>query len=340
LPISPKPPLLLSICPEHSRSSLSNGILGIWSLQGKGEIHGDGLALYHKMGRYGHFWILNMPDPIRLLRTLEQAQEFFLSTPGRRGHLVLLEEAQEVLVAGDLHGNVDNIRRILLEANLEKTPGRHLVFQELIHGRFRYPNGGDKSHQLVDLLAALKCQFPSRVHLLLGNHELAQWTGQWIAKADCDLNELFRSGVEFAYGPRAAEIYSTYLKLFKAVPLAIRTPNRVFLSHSLPSANRLDSFECESIHREEFEEKDLKPGGFVYSLVWGRDTTPGTVGAFLQKVDADWLITGHIPCEKGFDVPNDRQIILDALGSVAGYCLFPAQRPLTHAELVACIKTL
>ena len=42
----------------------------------------------------------------------------------------------------------------------------------------------------------------------------------------------------------------------------------------------------------------------------------------------------------GFDVPNDRQVILDSLGSPAAYCLFPADRPLTHDELLACVKTL
>jgi hypothetical protein len=57
-------------------------------------------------------------------------------------------------------------------------------------------------------------------------------------------------------------------------------------------------------------------------------------------VDADWLITGHIPCGNGFDVPNDRQIILDALGTPACYCLFPTDRPLTQAALLECVGTL
>jgi hypothetical protein len=49
---------------------------------------------------------------------------------------------------------------------------------------------------------------------------------------------------------------------------------------------------------------------------------------------------GHIPCERGFDVPNDQQLILDCMKAPAGYCLFPTDRPLTHAELVNCIRTL
>jgi hypothetical protein len=78
----------------------------------------------------------------------------------------------------------------------------------------------------------------------------------------------------------------------------------------------------------------------VYSMLWGRDVSQIHVEAFLAKVDANWLITGHIPSEQGFAVPNDRQIILDSIGSPAGYCLFPAGPPLTHAELVQRVKIL
>src|SRR5439155_25003548 len=121
-------------------------------------------------------------------------------------------------------------------------PRRHLILQELIHSPFHYPAGGDKSHQLVDLLAALKCQFPRQVHLLLGNHELAQGTDSTIFKGDVSYNEMFKTGIATAYGARAGEIYAAYLALFAAVPLAVRTPNRVFLTHSLPAAGRLAAF--------------------------------------------------------------------------------------------------
>ncbi len=239
-----------------------------------------------------------------------------------------------MLVAGDLHGQVENFRLLLHQADLGKHPQRQLILQELVHGPFRYPAGGDKSHQLLDLLAALKCQYPRQVHLLLGNHELSQWTARRIAKADSDLNDLFREGVGTAYGPHAAAIYARYLELFAVVPLALRTANRVFLSHSLPSARRLDAFNPALLEQDEHSEVDLMPGGSVHALLWGRDTTPSTVAAFLHQVDADLLITGHIPCPEGFAVPNERQLILDALGTPACYCLFPTDRPLTQEELV------
>jgi hypothetical protein len=281
-----------------------------------------------------------MPDPDRLLATLRQAARACRATPGRRGRLVCPGEAVEVLVAGDLHGNLENFRRLLTLADLAGHPGRHLVLQELIHGPFEYPNGGDRSHQLLDVVAALKCQFPQRVHLLPGNHELAQFTSRRVEKNDRDLNLAFQQGVEAAYGRRAAEVYAAYGELFAALPLALRTANRVFLSHSLPSARRQGEFDPAVLEGEETAPEELLPGGSVFALLWGRDTSPANVEAFLRRVDADYLVSGHVPCERGYDTPSERHLILDALGAPAAYCLFPTDRPLNFAELVAGVGIL
>jgi hypothetical protein len=280
-----------------------------------------------------------MPDPDRLLRTLQRAAQSCRDTPGRRGRTVRLEGAAEVLVSGDLHGNLENFRLLMAAADLAGHPARHFVVQEVIHGPYRYPGGGDKSHQLLDLVAALKCQFPRQVHYLLGNHELAQATGRRISKGEEDLNQSFREGVATAYGPRAAEVYAAYQQLLAVVPVALRTDNRVFLSHSLPPSSMLADFDPAALERDEPDEGDLLPGGPVHAVVWGRNNQGEHVAAFLERVDADLLITGHIPCDRGFDMPNDRQLVLDSLGTPAAYCLFPADRSLTHAELVGHVCT-
>ena len=281
-----------------------------------------------------------MPAPDRMLTYLRQALTLVRATPGRRGHVVELPPCVDVVVAGDLHGHVGNFQAVLKTADLAHHPGRHFVMQEVIHGNYRYPSGGDKSHQLVDLFAALKCQFPKQVHMLPGNHEMAQWTGRKVLKADEDLNALFEEGVKTAYGTVAgAEIYQTYLQLFQALPVAVRAPNRVLVCHSLPSARAMGLFFPARLERDEYEEQDLQPGGSVHSLLWGRDTSDANAAEFLRKMDADLLISGHIACNNGFDVPNERQIIVDCAESPAGYILFPADRPLTHTDLIGCIKT-
>lgn len=279
-----------------------------------------------------------MPPPDRMLATLRRSVDLVKATPGRVGHLVHLQNCDDVLVAGDLHGHVPNFQAVWKLADLAARPRRHLVLQELIHGKFPYPNGGEKSHQVVDLFAMAKSQFPDRVHYLPGNHEMAQWTGRKIMKGDDDLNEQFRLGALAAYGQAAMpDIYRTYLELFQACPLGLLTPNHVFLSHTLVPAKHLAGFRVSQLEQDAYTDKDLQPGGVVYSILWGRDTDAATVATFLQRVGADLLVTGHIPADDGFTVPNDRQVTLDCSTSPGGYALFPADRPLTHAELVACV---
>lgn len=281
-----------------------------------------------------------MPDPQRLLATLHRATALLRAQPGRKGRMIALPADREVIVCGDLHGHLGNFRSLLQQAQLDAQPQRHLVVQELIHGPFCYPNGGDKSHQLLDLTAALICQFPQRVHFLLGNHELSQWHNQLIGKGEINCNDLFRAGIEDAYGEHADEVYAAYVGLFAAAQVAIRTANRVFLSHTLPSARHLGAFDLGVVERDDFNAADVKLGGAIHSLLWDRDVSPANAAAFLQKVDADWLITGHIPTDAGFTQPNDQQLILDAKGTPGCYCIFPTDRPLTMADLLAGLKNL
>jgi Calcineurin-like phosphoesterase len=282
-----------------------------------------------------------MPDPDRLLRTLYKAAEAVRQTPGRKGRFVQLTNASEVLVAGDLHGHIGNFQAVHKAAALDKNPRRHLVLQEVIHGKQKYPQGGDKSHQLLDLFSALKCQFPTQVHMLLGNHEMAQWANRVVLKEDRDLNAVFLDGVREAYGPdKGAEIYQTYMRLFSVLPFALRTANRIFISHSLPRQKAIETFEVRHLQTDAFPPEELTVGGSVYELLWGRDTRAETCAAFLKKVDCDWLVSGHISLETGYVMPSPQQIILDCCDHPAAYALLPADRPISKEEFKGSVRML
>jgi hypothetical protein len=245
------------------------------------------------------------------------------------------------MVVGDLHGNIAAFRSTLAVAALTNHPHRHLVLQELVHGKWSYPDdGGDKSHQLVDLVAALKCQYPDRVHLILGNHELAELSGRVIGKYDVTLNAMFRKGIETAYAPHGQAIYHAYHTLFAALPLAVRTPNRVFLCHTIPDHVHLDTLDLALLEVDSWPPESMERGGTIYALTWGRDTAPETADRFAAMVDADWFITGHQPCDQGYRQANHRQIIIDATAPTPTYCLFPAHEPMTIEKLLECVKEL
>lgn len=274
------------------------------------------------------------------LKVVKNAAIHLRATHGRSGMVVHLVEADDVLVAGDLHGNQTNLRKLLKLAALDQHPRRHLVLQEFVHGSGRYPNGGCTSHQLLDAVAALKCQFPHRVHLLPGNHEMAEWTGRVIAKNGVPMNEVFAEGVAHAFGDAAEEVFATYLELIGAMPLAVRTDNRIFISHSIPPASALEHFDRSLFDRWGVPEDQRGKNSSLYHLLWGRDVGEEAAQAFCTLVDADLLVTGHIASESGYRVPNSRQIILDCVGVPAGCLLFPTQTPLTQTELLACLKLL
>jgi Calcineurin-like phosphoesterase len=282
-----------------------------------------------------------MPDPQKILATVRRATELIRATPGRQGSVITLATADDVMVVGDLHGNLPAFRQILIEADLPKNPGRHLVLQELVHGPWMYPDeAGDKSHQLVDLVCALKCQYPDRVHLILGNHELSELTGRPIGKAGAFLNDLFRQGLETAYGDMADTITQAYHLLFAALPLVVRTPNRVFLCHTIPDAIDLDRLDLEILRTGMWPAESMMRHGTVYAMTWGRDSQPETVDRFAALVDADWFITGHMPCNEGFSQPNHRQIIIDATDPNPTYCRFPAKEAVTLERLLAGVRCL
>ena len=180
----------------------------------------------------------------------------------------------------------------------------------------------------------------ARVHYLIGNHEFAQWSNQLIGKGDEDLNASFRNGVANAYGDYAGAIYDAYMRMILAASLVVKTPNRVYLSHSLPLLARLPTFDPRVLETDEYRPEDIALGGTIHSLVWGKSAREQNVADFLAMVDADWLITGHIPLDTGYAVPNGRQLILDAKGTPACYCLFPCDRPLSQQDLVQGIGTL
>ena len=284
-----------------------------------------------------------MPDPDKVLTTIRRAAALFRATPGRAGGVVTLspETADDVLVVGDLHGNIPAFKLVLQATAFAAHPKRHLVLQELIHGPRMYPDDrGDRSHQLVDLVCALKCQYPDRVHLILGNHELSELTGRPIAKNGTALNALFRVGINTAYGERGADVYAAYLDLFASLPLVVRTPNRVLMCHTIPDGPELDVLDLDVLNQDTWPPDALKRHGTVYNMTWGRDTAPETIDRFAAMVDADWFVTGHQPCDDGFRQANHRQIIIDGTDPYPAYCLFPAADPVTLETLLEGVRIL
>lgn len=262
-------------------------------------------------------------------------------TPGRRGSVVQLgpEEADEVLIVGDLHGNRANFNKTLKFADLADHPKRHLVLQEVIHGGPAYEGGGCMSHMLLEDVAKLKRQFPERVHFLLSNHELSECTQVSLNKGGVSQNHAFAVGLDYNYGPAAQRIASLYKDFILSCPLAIRLKNGVFISHTLPDKSSAKSFDPKVLTRE-LSNEDILAGGSAYAMVWGREHDNEFVSKFAKLFKSNVLVHGHEPTPTGFQVPNDYQIVLDASGPECWCVVVPTNKSLTLDEVKAGMKKL
>ncbi len=133
-----------------------------------------------------------------------QAAEANRDCAARRGNVVCLtpDNADDLMIVADLHGNRLNFEKLLGIADLDGHPRRHLIMQEVCHGGPEYPggDGGCMSHLLLEDCIRLKTEYPERFHFLLSNHELAELGDFPICKSRRMLNLQFRCGINEMYG--------------------------------------------------------------------------------------------------------------------------------------------
>jgi hypothetical protein len=276
-----------------------------------------------------------------VISTYERAAEANRQTPGRHGNVVSLtpELADDCLISGDLHGHVKNFEAILRLAALADHPRRHLVLQEVCHGGPTYPNGGCKSHRMLEQVAELKAAFPGQVHFLLSNHELSELTDYPILKAKKMLNLMFRMGMQEAYGDAANQVRGAYCEFLKTCPLAVRLASGVFVCHSLPEQLDRRTWDRGVLQRP-LDTDDMREHSDVFDLVWGRDHRADNAHAFASLVGSSVLVHGHEPCAHGYAVPNDTQVIIDSCHEEACYMLLPVGGTLTQQDIVERIGRL
>lgn len=276
------------------------------------------------------------------LDALKKATEANYNSACREGNIdiVTSDMADDVMITADLHGHRRNFNQIKKIADLDNNPRRHLVLQEVCHGGPTYPsNGGCMSHGMLEDVAKLKAKYEDRIHFILSNHELAELTEYPILKVGKMLNLMFRLGISEMYGPASEKIREAYMDFIRSCPLGLRMPGDIFVCHSAPEKVEANGFDTTVFDRE-LAPEDLKEGSDVFQMVWGRDYRPENAEAFANLVGAKTLIHGHTPCEKGYNAPNDTQIILDCCSRPASYVIIPTSEELGHDEIVKRIKML
>ena len=246
----------------------------------------------------------------RVIETFETAAEENRLSSLRQFQVVQLPEEGEVWISGDMHDHRRNFEKLVRLADLGANPDRHIVFQELIHGDRYNANGAESSWHMLYEAAELKCDFPSQVHFLLANHDLAQIHGEGIMKAGLSVCEAFTAGVREQFAADTLTVEFAIKDFLLSFPLAVRTPNGVFCCHSLPADNLIETFDYTIFDRELTGKDYARRTGPVYQLIWGRNVTPGGVALFAEEVKAEFIVSGHQPQENGYQINGPQHIIL------------------------------
>ena len=249
----------------------------------------------------------------------------------RHGQLVDLPNSGDVMITGDLHGNLANFQRILRIADLQNHPQRHLVLQELLHAM--YADTPDHSYRLLEEAALVKSFFPSQVHILLANHDLAEYLRLDILKRGSSVLRAFDAAIEAAYAFNKDVVRRAYLDFLRALPWAAATSTGIFLAHSLPDARYLELFSRE-LFTQESDAPDISKTSPAFRLTWGRDLSGATAADFAERVGADLLIIGHHPCRDGHAQPNPHTLILDSKDARGAYLILPLDQPVTQQQAV------
>jgi hypothetical protein len=239
--------------------------------------------------------------------------------PLRTGQVVHLPPEGEVWMTGDIHDHRRNWDKLIKYADLANNPQRHLILHELIHGDHYDATGAEGSWRMLFEAAQLKCDYPSQVHFLLANHDLAQIHGEGIMKAGISVCEAFNGGVTRDFPEGGTNVTVAITEFLLSLPLAIRTDRGVFFSHSLPSNDNLPKFDYTVFDRPLTGPDYKRRVGPVYQRIWGRHISPAGVDTFAEKMNARLLITGHQPQEMGYAVNGDKHLIVASDHNHGGY---------------------
>ncbi len=260
-----------------------------------------------------------MNDPSEVIDVLIEAAALNRDEEYLRGSVLHFPNYGQLVMTGDLHGHRRNFGKIQTFCDLERSPARHVIIHELIHEEPASYDASDTSFEVLIQAAAWKCEFPDQVHFLMGNHELAQFTGHEIAKNGRVVTYEYERAVRQAFDSRGDEVNQAMKTFMRSFPLAARTQSGVFLSHSLPGPREIDAFDPGLFDRIPTP-ADFNEFGAAYLLVWGRYQRPENIDRMTQMVGANFFICGHQPQESGYAVLHDRMIIL-ASDHNHGVCL-------------------
>jgi len=268
-----------------------------------------------------------------------KAAELNYSQEIRNGNVIELPAEGTLIVTGDLHGHRRNFERITAYADLINNPDTHLVFQEILHGGADDGQGGCLSFEILFDILKLRIQFPDRVHIIMGNHDTAIITDSDVLKAGREMNIALKSGLKKHFGDYFEPVNEAIKEYLLSQPLAIKTDNKIWISHSLPADRFVDDFDYDVLDAILMPDDLLRPLP-AYLLTWGRKHSDEKLEQMAKKLGIDNFILGHQKQDTGVSRAGINAIILTSEHNHGCLIALDMSKSYSVEDLMDCVVPL
>ena len=238
--------------------------------------------------------------PNFILKTLDDLINEAISTFRENYKSALMEVDQDVVIIGDLHGNLTDLMRLLLANGLPPQTS-YLFLGDFV-------DRGDFSIEVISLILALLVLFPHNIFIIRGNHELREINRTYgfhdeIEKqyGEEDLWEHINSCIE--YIPIAAVVKEKYYCVHGGITKNLSVSALKSIELPLTKLNNMLTDLLWSDPNEAIESYTSNPRGtgiefgFLASL------------AFLKQNNLDWIVRGHQCIKEGVNIKNKMNVI-------------------------------
>jgi len=226
------------------------------------------------------------------------------------GRLVKMPPKGEVIIVGDIHGDLKSLVYILENSGfLERSLKEKDIFLIFLGD---YGDRGAYSAEVYYVILKLKEQFPENVILMRGNHE----GPDDLLASPHDLP----SQLKEKFGKKEHETYAKVRELFDHLHNAVLINERYVLLHGGAPSKALTINDLAYAHENHPKETHLE------EILWSdpndeiKGTYPSPRGAgklfgeditekFLKMLNVKVLIRGHEPCENGFKTNHDDKVL-------------------------------
>ncbi|GJQ30530.1 MAG: hypothetical protein HBSAPP03_24140 [Phycisphaerae bacterium] len=293
---------------------------------------------------------LDLRDAQAVVAALRAGAQANRGAACRQGSIDAVAAPGRLIATGDLHDNPVHLERLIRLAGMVEgvspaehgTTPCHLTLHEIIHGD-RLVNGMDFSYRVMTRVAALKARYPAHVHVLLGNHELAQMQKTGIVKDGVKSVEAFSAGLEYVFGEEAPAVAGAVDEFVRSMPLALRlhTPRGdILCAHSLPPAASMGRFDTTILTRDLTDDDYAPRQGAAHLMVWGRGYDAEGLEDLVERWGVYLFILGHEKAPEGVVFVPPNAVVLNSDHEKGVYLPIDLSAPPTPEGAVGLVKHL